>query len=227
MERLCGSHYCRRERARGRHVSRAEQGLQLCLFCCKRVRADITELTKLYWEFESGLVRFPFSFEERVSGGDVKGLCLNEASVNARFDIIAVLATWCGMVAEERRLTRPTGRDVPGLAAFLTRNLDWLLAHASGPDFADEIVTMTATARRASRPGSVHLPLGRCAEEDCESALYATGITEGAPSPVQVRCEAGHVWQSYEWLMLASRVRSHERQRPSRMSGADAGQATA
>jgi hypothetical protein len=191
------------------------------------VRDNIIELTRLYEEFESGLIRFPFSIEERVGGGDVKGLCLNEASINARFDIIAVLATWSGMVAEERRLTRPTSRDVPSLAAFLTRNLDWLLAHVSGPDFADEIVTMTATARRAGRPGSVHRPLGCCAEEDCQGALYATGITEDARSPVQVRCEAGHMWQPYEWLLLASRVRGQESQPPRRMSDADAGQAGA
>jgi hypothetical protein len=176
-------------------------------------------------EFESNLIRFPSSFEERVSGGAIKGLCLNETSVNARFDIVSVLATWSALVIEERALTSPPGRDVPELAAFLTRHLDWLLTHPAGVDFADEIAVMTATARRAGRPGFVpHLLLGYCVEEDCDGALYATGIAEDSPSRVHVRCEAGHEWQSHEWLMLARRVRDQEERR---MSDADAERASA
>lgn len=215
MEQLCESRYCRRERQGGRRAYCAEQGLQLCLFCCRQVHDNIFELPTLYEELDSDLIRFPFAFEERVSGGEVKGLCLNEASINARSDIISVLATWSGMVAEERGLTRPVGRDVPGLTSFLSRHIDWLLAHYAGPYFADEVAAMTATARRASRRGPVpHLSLGYCVEEDCDEALYATRTGADARSSVQVRCAAGHVWQSHEWLLLASRVSDQERRRP-------------
>jgi hypothetical protein len=173
MEQLCGSRDCRRQRAGGRRIYRAEQGLRVCRFCCERVRDNMIELPKLYEECESDLTRFPFAFEERVSGSEVKGLCLNEASINARLDIISVLATWSAMVAEERGLTKPARRDVPDLAAFLTRHLDWLLAHSAGPYFADEVVAMTATARRASRSGpALRLSLGHCVEEDCDVIPY-------------------------------------------------------
>lgn len=227
MEQLCGSRDCRVERAAGRRIHRAEQGLRLCRFCCKRVRDNMIELPKLYEECESSLTRFPFAFEERVSGGEMKGLCLNEASVNARLDIISVLATWSGMVAEERGLTRSARRDVPDLAAFLTRHLDWLLAHPAGPYFADEVVAMTAIARRVSRSGAVlHLPLGHCVEEDCDGALFATRIAEDAPSSVQVCCEAGHVWRSHQWLALARRL-SQGRQPPHTAMDAGVGRAGA
>jgi hypothetical protein len=227
MEQLCGSRDCRREHAGG-HTCRAEQGLGLCRFCCARVRNDLGELPLLYEEFESSLTRFPFAFEERVSGGEMKGLCLNEASVNARREIISVLASWSGMVIEERRLTKSPRRDVPDLAAFLTCHLDWLLAHPAGPYFGDEVAAMAATARRASRSSpALRLPLGRCVEEGCDGGLYATGIAEDAQSPVQVRCEAGHVWQCQEWLALASRISSQERQYARQMSDADAGRAGA
>jgi hypothetical protein len=207
MEQLCGTWYCLQERAEGRRVYPVEQGSELCSLCRARVRDDIAELPKLYEEFESSLIRFPYAFEERVSGGEVKGLGLNEASVNARSDIISVLATWAGMVTEERRLTRTIGRDVASLAAFLTRHLDWLLAHPTAPYFADEVATMAATARRASRPRSdLRLPLGYCVEEDCDASLYAAGTAADARSQAQVRCEAGHMWQAHEWLMLASRI---------------------
>jgi hypothetical protein len=228
MKQLCGSWYCRRDRAGGRRAYPAEQGSKLCSLCRARVHDDIVELPKLYGEFESSLIRFPFAFEERISGGEVKGMRLNEASVNARSDIISMLATWSGMVAEERRLTKPIGRDVAGLAAFLTRHLDWLLAHPTAPYFADEVATMAATARRASRPRSVlRLPLGYCVEEDCDASLYAVGTAADARSQAQVRCEAGHIWQAHEWLVLASRVSGQESHRPPRMNNADAQRAGA
>ena len=208
MEQLCGSRDCRRERAGGRRTCRAEQGLELCRFCCARVRDDLGELPKLYEEFESSLTRFPFAFEERVSGGEMKGLCLNEASVDARREIISVLATWSGMVAKERRLAASPRRDVPDLAAFLTRHLDWLLAHPAGPYFGDEVAVMTATARRASRSGAVlRLPLGRCVQKDCDGGLFAARTADAAPSSVEVRCAAGHVWRCHEWLVLARQLR--------------------
>src|SRR6266851_359728 len=223
MEQLCGSRDCRRQCAGGRRIYRAEQGLRVCRFCCERVRDNMIELPKLDEEYESDLTRFPFAFEERVSGSEVKGLCLNEPSINARLDIISVLATWSAMVAEERGLTKPARRDVPDLAAFLTRHLDWLLAHSAGPYFADEVVAMAATARRASRSGpALRLSLGHCVEEDCNGALFATRIAEDAPSSVQVRCEAGHVWWSHEWLTLARQV-SQERQQSQCMTDADVG----
>jgi len=228
MERLCRSWYCRQEHAGGRRVYPAEQGSQLCSLCRARVRDDIVELPKLYEESESSLIRFPFAFQERIRGGKVKGLCLNEASVNARSDIISVLATWSGMVAEERRLTKPIRRDVAGLAAFLTRHLDWLLAHAAAPYFADEVAAMAAATRRASRAGPVpRLPLGYCVEEDCDAALYADGTAEDARSPAQVSCEAGHRWQAHEWLVLASRMSGQESHRPPQTSNADAQRADA
>jgi hypothetical protein len=220
MEQLCGTRYCRQERAGGRHPYTAEQGSNLCSPCRARVRDDILELSRLYDEFESSLIRFPFAFEERISGGEPKGLHLNEASVNTRSDIISVLATWSGMVVEERSLTRPIGRDVAGLAAFLTRHLDWLLAHPTAPYFADEVATMTATARRASRPPVQRLPLGYCVEEGCDASLYAAGIAADARSQAQVRCEAGHMWQAHEWLLLASQVSGQESYRPPRVSNA-------
>lgn len=228
MEQLCGTWYCRQELAGGRRPYTAEQGSKLCSPCRAHVRDDIVELPKLYDEFESSLIRFPFAFEERIRGGAPKGLHLNEASVNARSDMISVLATWSGMVVEERSLTRPIGRDVAGLAAFLTRHLDWLLAHPTAPYFADEVAMMTATARRASRPRPVQrLLLGYCVEEDCDAPLYADGIAADARSQAQVRCEAGHTWQAHEWLLLASRVSGQESYRPPRVSNAAAQRAGA
>jgi hypothetical protein len=170
MEQLCGSRDCRRERAGGRRACRAEQGLELCRFCCARVRDDLGELPKLYEEFESSLTRFPFAFEERVSGGEMKGLCLNEASVDARREIISVLATWSGMVAEERRLAASPRRDVPDLAAFLTRHLDWLLAHPAGrlrwgvPEATIRKWASRGKISRYGRPGRAEYDLGELIE---------------------------------------------------------------
>jgi hypothetical protein len=170
------------------------------------VRSDLVELPTLYAECELALTPFPVAFKQKVRGGETTGLALNEAAADARTNIISRLASWSGMVADERGVARPARRDVPCLAAFLASHLDWLLAHPAGPDFVDEVAAMAATARRAGRPDAVpQLELGRCVEEDCDRPLFATTAAQDTRSSVQVRCESGHVWRSNEWLLLARR----------------------
>ena len=153
----------------------------------------------------------------------MKGLCLDEESVDARSNITSVLATWSGMVAEERKITKPGGREVVGLAAFITHHLDWLLAQPTAPYFADEVMTITAAARRVSQPGSARRPpLGFCVEKGCDASLHVAGTATDARSSAQVRCENGHTWQAHEWLVLASGMRDREKSAAAAMRETDA-----
>jgi hypothetical protein len=207
MKQLCGSGNCRRFQGE-RRPRCAEPGLRLCRTCCARVRDDIAELPRLYEECESALTQLPFVLDHKVRGGERRGLNLNEAAVNARLNMKSVLATWSGMVADERRLSKLARRDVAHLVTFLMVHLNWLLAHPAAPDFVDEIAVIASTARRASRSGpALHLDLGLCVQDSCDGAMFATRSGRDASSSLQVRCEAGHVWRPQEWLLLARRVR--------------------
>jgi hypothetical protein len=170
----------------------------------ERVRRDLAELPELYRHCESLLVRFPPAFTQRVAGSGTTGLVLDERVTEARRGIMAVLASWSGLVADERGVSRPR-RDAAELSAFLAVHLDWLLDHRAGPCFAEELLAAAAAAREVSgsgpRPG---IELGRCVEEGCDNIMIAT---RGASSEFEVRCAAGHAWRPCQWLRLARRLK--------------------
>jgi hypothetical protein len=125
-----------------------------------------------------------------------------------RSDIVAILASWSGLVVTERAVARPVRRDVGMLAAFVGAHLDWLLAHPAAADFAEEVTTLARAARRAAQPGArIHLELGQCVRPGCESPLFATTHGDGGTALTgHVRCDSGHVWQAHQWLPLAHRL---------------------
>lgn len=190
----------------------AEKGLPVCRACHKRVHRELAELPGLYLRCESLLASFPQTFVPKVAngaGGTATGLVLDEAVVNARRDIVGLLASWSGLVADERKVGRPRRRDVTELSAFLAIHVDWLLAHQAGISFAQELVTVAATARAASRGGAaLEIELGPCVEAGCEHVMIAKRAEGSKSSPVEVSCAAGHVWRTHQWLRLAHQVRA-------------------
>jgi hypothetical protein len=164
-----------------------------------RVRRDLAEAAELYQRCESLLVRFPPAFAQRLAGGGRTGLVLDEGVTEARRDLVAVLASWSGLVADERGVRRPR-RDAGELAAFLAVHLDWLLAHPAGSCFAAELRDAAAAAREVSSSSSgAGLELGPCVAEGCEQMMVAArGL-----SVLEVRCGAGHAWAPRQWLRLA------------------------
>jgi hypothetical protein len=173
-----------------------------------RVRRDLAEAAELYQRCESLLVRFPPAFTQRVAGGGSTGLVLDEQVTEARRDLVAVLASWSGLVADERGVRRP-GRDAGELAAFLAVHLDWLLDHPAGSCFAAELGAAAAAAREASRSGSgPGIELGPCVAEGCDQMMVAASASGPAASAsasagLEVRCGAGHAWAPRQWLRLA------------------------
>lgn len=205
MARLCAMDDCGRDRGERRRRD-AVSGLRLCRPCYARVRTGLAELPVLYAECESVLARFTIPFNQRVRGGERRGLCLNEAAVNARLAIESVLGAWSARTAGELRVARPSGRDVGTLASYLLGHLDRLLAFPAAPAFAAVVVTTVATARGACRPApGPRLELGRCVHEGCAGMLLADA-SDVDGRPAQIRCDAGHVWRPNEWLLLAHRL---------------------
>ena len=152
------------------------------------------------------MVRFPPALAQRVAGGGSTGLVLDERVSTARRDILAVLASWAGLVADERGLVRRPGRDAGELAAFLAVHLDWLLAHPAGASFLSELRDAAAGAAAAvgGSDGGPGVELGRCVEEGCDQMMVAARA-EGSPG-LSVRCAAGHAWAPRQWLRLARRL---------------------
>lgn len=205
-------------RSRGSDPGPGESGVQsgvvLCSDCREGIAVDLAELPRLYDDCESLLITAPKALAEKVSGRVATDLQLNESAVSVRSDILAILASWAGLIAAERGVARPVRRDAEMLAAFVTLHLDWLFAHPAVADFADEVTTLAKLARRTAQPGAgIHLELGQCVRPGCESALVATTHGEETALTGHVRCESGHVWKVHQWLPLASQLKKAGRGR--------------
>ncbi len=185
----------------------AAPGLRLCWGCRHTARSDLIRLPVLYKDCERVLTPRRQGYEKKVSGRRLNGISLDDTAVTVRSDIVDVLASWSGLVVDERGVTGPDKREVAQLVGFLDSHLDWLVAHPAAHDFADEIAALVNAARDVIDPDpTLRMELGRCAESGCGHMMYATIRAENEPRRHTVSCEAGHVWQPQQWLLLGRRI---------------------
>ncbi|MEU9886154.1 hypothetical protein [Sphaerisporangium sp. NPDC051011] len=175
-------------------------GLRVCAACRASARRGLLALPDLHEACAEALTSGPRSFTERVSGRRPSGISLNEDAVSARGDVVAFLACWTALVADERGTPGPRSSQVTRLAVFLGEHLDWLLGHPAARSLTEEIAEVAAAARAVLEPrdGS-RREIGSCANPGCSLSLYAES---GPGRASEVSCEAGHVWHPREWLLL-------------------------
>jgi hypothetical protein len=144
----------------------------------------------------------------RVTGGNrPTGICLNDEAVTVRGDVVAVLTSWCDLIARERGVTGPRSRDVRRLASFVEGDLDWLATHAVAADFAEEITGLVRSVRRVLDPAQVRtIDLAPCPREGCDHVVRASISLVQHRLPPQVSCDAGHDFPPREWLNLSGRL---------------------
>ncbi|MFD5745410.1 hypothetical protein ACFXJM_34750 [Streptomyces massasporeus] len=206
IQSLCEAVHCRRDRQSGTPQPRtAASGQRLCLVCRARLKEDLVGLPGLYDGCGEALSPARTGITERVSSGRARhGIRLNEAALQARGDMVAVLASWAGAIVAQRGVSAPPRREVHALAAFLARHLDWLAAHPAAGECAAEVRRVTNMARSALAPRPA-LPkeLGSCPVTDCEESVRTA---RGADATHVVRCGAGHVLPPDRWLLLSGRA---------------------
>ncbi|MFF7381173.1 hypothetical protein ACIP4Q_36640 [Streptomyces massasporeus] len=206
IQSLCEAVHCRRDRQSGTPQPRtAASGQRLCLVCRARLKEDLVRLPGLYDGCGEVLSPARPAITERVSSGRSRqGIRLNEAALQARGDMVPVLASWAGAIVAERGVSAPPRREVHALAAFLARHLDWLAAHPAAGECAGEVRRVTNVARSALAPRPT-LPqeLGSCPVTDCEESVRTA---RGADARHVVRCGAGHVLPPDRWLLLSGRA---------------------
>jgi hypothetical protein len=175
----------------------------------ERLRADLCHVLTLHEETERALVRTPASLRQRVSGSRSVGIVLDDEAVAVRSAIRALLLSWTRLVADERGVPAVTDTEVRGLLRFLVVHLEWLAGHPAGPDFADEVAELLASAGRGAAAEQA-VPLGPCPQPGCGGTLRAptAAATAGQPAAArQVRCEYGHGVPPRQWFLLAERSR--------------------
>jgi hypothetical protein len=202
----CAVDSCRRYRAE--QLPRSQDAVRptlLCTECLDKLRRNLVRLPGLYRECEEHLDNRRARGVERIRGGMVRGISLNEDIVAARATMLAVASSWAGTVADERAVAARPPRSVSDLSRFLLAHLDWLAGHCAVGDAAVELDQAVTAAEAVSigRTGD-RLKLGPCSEPGCTGLVYAT--TGAAAGPSGVSCDRGHRWRPNQWLLLAHRL---------------------
>ena len=116
----------------------------------------------------------------------------------------AALASWAGLVAEERDITTAVSTDVHDLCRWLDQHLDWITRQDLAADFATEIRELVAQLKPVTgEPGRRHI--GLCPNvidegahsRECGAKLFAPLRGDS------IECRAcDRVWLRNEWLRL-------------------------
>ncbi|MFI7015954.1 hypothetical protein [Streptomyces sp. NPDC050164] len=135
----------------------------------------------------------------------------NTAAADVRAHIIALLASWASLVADERAVEAPP-RRVDLLAGFVRANLTWLSGHGAAQDAVEEFGVLTRAARRVCEPRPVRtVPVGDCVRAGCTGKLRAVvkAVSGISPRPSEIRCSAdeSHWWAYEEWTSLETGVK--------------------
>lgn len=215
-QEMCANESCHRSKSGSTDI-RAADGTRICPECFHEAKLSIARLPELYRDCEE-LLTNPRTFGAegvRVRGGLPSGVCLNDAVVAARSEILTVAASWARRLAEEQRVPTRPRRTIDDLCRFLLIHLRRLAAQSSIADALAEFRHVIRRAEQAIDPGhGVALPLGPCEKTGCDGMVYAT---MGARStPTKVSCDHGHLWPPSQWLLLRHRLEQARRVRGGR-----------
>ncbi|MFG2503216.1 hypothetical protein ACGFSB_34025 [Streptomyces sp. NPDC048441] len=193
-------HSCPRNHAQ---EVRTAAGSALCVSCIRRLERNLRALPGLHQECLHQILPTPRRRNLTKVSGSRKRDHLNMSALDARNDILAVLGSWSGFVAEKLGTVAPD-RFAPQLACFLVRHLEWLAAQPSAADFADEIEDLHVELLRAIDPETGDRPthIRACVVDGCPGKINASPQHAGNAGKSSISCSAGHSWDIREWLTL-------------------------
>lgn len=186
----------------GARDSVARARTRLCSACQGRLRSNLAVLPALYMACLDELAPGARPLRERVTGWAPKGIVLREDVMALRSDVVAVLASWAALVADDRRVRGPRGQEVGDITGFLIHHITWLTEHPVAGEFAGEIGELVTAMRDLLDPGMVgNFVVSSCERHGCaKPVLVMFGVRD--PSRHPVACTAGHRIPPERWLRL-------------------------
>jgi hypothetical protein len=204
MSGLCEGPRCRDKQSR---IRRVNSGTRLCASCHAQLASHLAVLPDLYRRCEGILVNTRGRDLERVHGGLPGGISLNDAAVAVRTEMMTVLASWAGLVVDERQVSRPQRRDIHALTDFLAVQLGWLALHPAAGELAAEIGALVRSAEDTISPDTaVRVELGPCNRSGCSGVVSVVVGGDDEPTPTMMSCDSGHALPPQQWLMLKHRI---------------------
>lgn len=190
----------------GNHVQEVQAltGCLLCALCIRKLERNLRALPGLHQEGLHHVLATTRRRNPTKVSGSRKRDHLNVSALDARSNIVAILESWAGYVAEELGIAAPA-RSVTHLACFLLLHLEWLMAQPPAADFAEEIQGLHVELLGVIDPDlNERNPLTRqCVVDSCTGTINASPQSTGtAGKKSSISCTAGHSWEIREWLVL-------------------------
>lgn len=207
MGALCVGIGCWQRHETGQGRRRVVAGLHLCRACWDNLATGLKRIPRLYYEC-GRLLAGSDQPRDRTSGGPMPGIPFNAAAADVRETIRGVLASWSGMIVEERRVTKPA-RTVSALAKFLAHHVDWMAAHSTATEVTDEVTQLVRSAHHVAYPNPARrMPIGACVEQGCSGELFALVHPQELLLPPAINCDADpcHSWLAHQWMQLSRRL---------------------
>ncbi|MFK4071306.1 hypothetical protein [Streptomyces sp. NPDC029674] len=185
----------------------AVAGSLLCDPCVRKLELDLRALPGLHQEGLHHVLATSRRRNPTKVSGSRRRDHLNVSALDARSNIVAILESWAGYVADELG-TAPPARSVPHLACFLLLHLEWLTAQPPALDFAEEIQSLHVELLRVIDPeqGERNPLTTQCVVDNCTGTIDAspqnTRHSGTAGKKSSISCSAGHSWEIREWLVL-------------------------
>jgi hypothetical protein len=201
---------CRAASCRSAQPGRAGGGGFLCMACRDRLVNNLSNLPALHADCNRDASPKVVRVIRKVPRESATTDPINPAAAEVRTAILTVLASWAGLVVDERRL-EPPARDLPALVRFLCRHVEWLIRHPAAGDMADEIQDLTRTARNRAYPNDIRrVHIGCCPDGDCDGDLVALMRPKDDLLPSEIICTISldHSWPITWWTKLARQIRS-------------------
>jgi hypothetical protein len=182
---------------------RAAAGSILCTSCAQEAESNLRALPGLHQECLHQASSAPRRTNPTKVSGSRRRDYLDVAVIDARHDILTILESWAGMVAEKLGTAAPP-RTVPRLTQFLTLHLDWLVAQPPAADFANEVGSLVTELRKMidPEPGDHHALTRHCVVDDCTGMISVPHTNGRNTVRNSIKCSAGHSWEMREWLSL-------------------------
>jgi hypothetical protein len=214
-------------RCRPQGPREAAPGYRLCWECRGWMPRNLAELVALAPDLEAALSRSNIVNGEVVSGSSAQHpMELNQAAAAVRWQIRNDLVGSVRLVMGERGLRVPPADEIAPMALWLARHTDWLAAHASAGERADEIASWPGTARGVIHPNPAkRVKIGRCVRVDCPGMLTAIVKPQDSLLPSTIVCSwwealtderrtvmvdddgvEPHLWRADQWHALGRRM---------------------
>lgn len=170
----------------------AAPSYRLCWVDLGMMRERLKELQDLADDLEAALTRSS-SHGEKVSGTPGRTLELDTRAAAVRFDIHNGLVTTVRLVIEERGHTNWPLDSIRSMSGWLDKHVEWLAAHPSAGERADQISSWPGLARSAIHPNPAkHVKVGPCPRENCPGILSAVVRPQDSMLPSSIICSWWH-----------------------------------